>query len=174
MDREPVEITFRLTPETLASLLSALGTALTGGKEPAAPAGSGENASFDWQRFLAMAGGGTAEGEAPSAPENRDDPETEEPAVLQREETERPRRAPDASPEAPTEKQRRPVSDEESEALLPRTETAAPDMEALRQGQWTEMEHTPPSVGPTKNDDRRLSAVYERDARRYDGGFALY
>ena len=172
MDQQPVEITFRLTPETLASLLSALGTALTGGKEPAAPAGSGENESFDWQRFLTMAGA-AAEGEAPSATPDGDDPETEETAILQREETERPQHDPDISVEAPTEGQRQPVSDEETE-LLPRTETAVSDVEALRQTQWMEPEHTPPSVGSTKNDDRRLSAVYERDARRYDGGFALY
>lgn len=164
MDQQPVEITFRLTPETLASLLSALGTTLTGGKETVmtAPAGSGENESFDWQRFLAMAGGGTAEGEAPSAPAEQADPETKETVILQREETEREIQ----TIEIPAEDRETPP--------VPQAETAMPDMEALRQAQWTEPEHTPPSVGSTKNDDRRLSAVYERDARRYDGGFALY
>lgn len=173
-----VEITLRLLPGTLGELMRQLGAAMGGGTaapaaETSVPMGTEESGSFEEERFRELQ---RQETEPPvAAAEELDRPMGAElPAQQER-----------AVWEAAPLPQRQEREMEESRYDWRETVVADPAEQERQAGEAAapegpvriQMETIRRETGVTATetaDPAELSAVYERDARRYDGAFPLY
>ncbi len=172
-----LEITLRLLPGTLGELLRQLGTAMGGGTaapaaETAVPIGAEESGSFEEERFEQLrrqeaqapaTGADVVQTMAAQPPRRRERTAWEAVSLPQRQERE-PEGAryawKETVPAAPAEQER-----QTGEAAAPEGPVHL-QMETVRREAGAAAAETA--------DAERLSAVYERDARRYDGAFPLY
>ena len=164
-DNQPVEITFRLPQERLGELARLLLSVLSPQSEPETDrtVERGENAAFQQELFqeTARREEGSEELIPPAPPEQ--DPELPLPPVspeqdpeLSRQETVPPDPEMEERAAAGEETEEEPV---ELQSFRDRSMVLPKEEDALR------------SSGMAAD---RLSTAYERDARRYDGGFPRY
>lgn len=152
--RELVEITFRLPLEALGRLSPLLEAAGQGTVQERTE--GGEASSFDMARFEAVRAG------EPELPEDR--------AIAAGEPEAGGRAAELPEPVLPEETARKVRDIEMGESV--RQERDVP-LDRLVQGTTESLRHTETAEAETVMRPRDLSALWERDARRYDGGFAL-
>ena len=152
--RELVEITFRLPLEALGRLAPLLDTAGRGTVQERTE--GGEGASFDMERFETVRAG------EPELPEDRrTDPG--EPEVMGR-------RMETAEPVLPEETAREVRDVALGESVRQEWEVS---LKRLAQGTVETWKAAETAEGEAAADPRALSALWERDARRYDGAFPL-
>ena len=173
-----VEITLRLLPGTLGELMRQLGAAMGGGTaapaaETSVPMGTEESGSFEEERFRALQRQETEPSVA--AAEELDRPMGAElPAQQERaawEAVSLPQRQ-EREPEGVRYDWKETVLSAPAERERQMGEAAAPEGPVHLQMETVSREAG--AAAAETADAERISAVYERDARRYDGAFPLY
>lgn len=173
-----LEITLRLLPGTLGELLRQLGTAMGGGTaapaaETAVPIGAEESGSFEEERFEQLR---RQEAQPPAAAAEKLDGTmvAEPPAQRERaawEAVSLPQRQ-EREPEGVRYDWKETVLSAPAERERQMGEAAAPEGPVHLQMETVRREAG--AAAAETADAERISAVYERDARRYDGAFPLY